>query len=221
MADAFDQLPLETSKAFTAFTIYLLMGPQERSMEKVGAKLGVTRQAVEKWSERFAWVERARAYDLHMARVEQELRELQIRSKAVEWGKRQAKLKELEWEVGLLALERVREWLRKPIDKMNARDAAYLLDIASKVARLASGMATEHAEHTGEGGGPIKIDLGPMLKKVYGNIIDVNGGTEPPPNLLADGVRDGLPSGADGELCASGDNPAAAPTDGERGSASL
>lgn len=221
MAQAWEQQIGESSAAYSAFMVYVMLGAHHRSLDLAAEKVGKGARQMQKWSKGFAWVERAGAWDRHVMALEREMQEVQIRQRAVEWGKRQQELKEAEWEVATGMIERLKEWLRLPLTKMNARDAAYMLDIASKVARLASGMATEHAEHTGEGGGPIKIDLGPMLRKVYGNIIDVPGGGAVAANLLEGGSATGMRSGTDGQLCAGGDHPAAAAIDGERGSASV
>jgi len=45
---------------------------------------------------------------------------------------------------------------------------ARLLELASRLGRLASGMATDKTEVTGEDGGPIKVELEAALKKIYG-----------------------------------------------------
>jgi hypothetical protein len=47
-------------------------------------------------------------------------------------------------------------------------DVARLLDLASKLGRLASGMATDKTEITGDGGGPVRVEFEMALKKIYG-----------------------------------------------------
>ena len=49
-------------------------------------------------------------------------------------------------------------------------DVARALDLASKLGRLASGMATDHTELTGQDGGPIQIELSAALNKIYGPV---------------------------------------------------
>jgi len=56
----------------------------------------------------------------------------------------------------------------RPIKYANLADLSRLLEIASKLGRLATGMPTEHQEHTGPDGGPIQIELSAALNKVYG-----------------------------------------------------
>jgi hypothetical protein len=49
----------ESAKAWHAFTLYLAQGPK-RSRAKVGRELGVSRQNIDKWADRFHWSERVR-----------------------------------------------------------------------------------------------------------------------------------------------------------------
>src|SRR5262245_48492622 len=50
----------ETAKAFHALQIYRDLGPK-RSLAKVGKKLGVSRQLLERWSKQHSWQKRIRA----------------------------------------------------------------------------------------------------------------------------------------------------------------
>lgn len=54
-----NRLPNETSKAFSAFQLYL----ETRSCQKVADRLSITRQAVQKWYSKFDWKNRSIAYD--------------------------------------------------------------------------------------------------------------------------------------------------------------
>src|SRR5512133_374622 len=58
----------EGTKPFRAFTVYLAMGA-DRSLVKVGQKLGVSKTIIERYSSRFGWMERARAYDAHLSEL--------------------------------------------------------------------------------------------------------------------------------------------------------
>ena len=53
----------ESSKAFNAFSMYLQMNPDIRSMQSVADTLKVSLQAISRWSRPFNWVERTAAYD--------------------------------------------------------------------------------------------------------------------------------------------------------------
>ena len=59
----------ETPQAFEAFSIYRDMG-SSRSTAKVGRKLGKSKNLMDRWSSRWEWVERARAYDNDLERQE-------------------------------------------------------------------------------------------------------------------------------------------------------
>jgi hypothetical protein len=50
----------------------------------------------------------------------------------------------------------------------NLSDIARIVEVASKMGRLASGMATDKTEVTGDDGGAIKVEFALALKKVYG-----------------------------------------------------
>ena len=52
-------------------------------------------------------------------------------------------------------------------------DVARALELASKLGRLASGLATDKTEVTGEDGGPIRVEFEAALRKVYGPVVDV------------------------------------------------
>ena len=95
----------------------------------------------------------------------------------------------------------------------NLADIARMLEVASKLGRLASGMATDKTELTGEDGGPIRVELSAALEKVYGAVVDVEstvpadspqGGEGEGPALLAAAKGEGgdtspLPSPQGGE----------------------
>src|SRR5262249_46968089 len=104
MALAFEQQPKESEKAFAAFSLYLSMGA-ERSLAKVGRKLGKSKVMMERWSRRFEWLERVDAYAAHMALVEREAAEAIMRAKGVDWARRYQELREAEWQARKELLE--------------------------------------------------------------------------------------------------------------------
>lgn len=67
-----DKLPQETAKAYAAFQIYLSLSVfgqdgERRSLENTAKKLGLrSTTSVERWSAKYDWVERAKAYDAYM-----------------------------------------------------------------------------------------------------------------------------------------------------------
>lgn len=62
-----EQQPGESAKAFEAFAVYRDMGV-ERSVRKVTQRLNKSLTLIGKWSSRYNWPERARAYDRDLDR---------------------------------------------------------------------------------------------------------------------------------------------------------
>ncbi len=171
MAQLFEQQPKESAKAFAAFSAYLSMGP-ERSFEAVAQKLTKSSRLLKRWSRRFDWPGRVRAHADRLATVEREAAEALARGKAAEWLKRQQALRETEWEMH----EKCIGAAKKAFDAFMSREKVYanladisrMLEVASRLGRLASGLATDKTEVTGEDGGAIRVEFEAALKKVYG-----------------------------------------------------
>jgi hypothetical protein len=167
----FEQQPGETAKAFEAFSVYLSLGPK-RSMAEVGRKLNKCDGLIERWSSLWKWKDRLLAYSTHLSALERQAMEAEARVSASEWRKRQAELRQTEWDLHRRCIEAVRQGLEAYMAKKtvyaNLCDIARLLELASKLGRLASGMATDKTEVTGEDGGPIRIELSAALNKIYG-----------------------------------------------------
>lgn len=100
-----------------------------------------------------------------------------MRAKSAEWLNRQTEVREREWrlhEKCIAAAERALDaFMAKSSVYANLGDISRILEVASKLGRLASGMATDRTEITGEGGGPIQIELTAALNKIYGPAVDV------------------------------------------------
>ena len=167
----FERLPLETDKAYAAFTVYLNLGAQ-RSTQAVANKLGKCAQLIRRWSSQWRWSERVAAHGAHLATIERETAEVLARSKAVGWVKRQQELRETEWQVHLECVAAARRGLEsfmaRPKAYATLAEIARLLELASKLGRLASGLPTDHTELTGEDGGPLRVELTAALNKIYG-----------------------------------------------------
>jgi hypothetical protein len=170
MALAFEQKPKESAKAFAAFSVYLSMGP-ERSLAAVGKRLGKSAGLIERWSGKFDWPGRVQAHASHMAVVEREASEAMVRSKSAEWLKRAEQVREREWQMHERCIAVAEKALKAFMDRekvyANLADISRILEVASKLGRLAAGMATEKTEVTGEDGGPIRVEFEAMLKKIY------------------------------------------------------
>jgi hypothetical protein len=171
----FERQPKESEKAFAAFGVYLGLGPQ-RSLEAAGKRLGKSTALLERWSSKYDWPSRVRAHSAHMAVIERKAAEALARVKGVDWVIRQSEQREEEWKVRCELLETAREalkrWKDRPDRCGSLEGIARLLELASKLGRLASGMATDKTEVTGEDGGPIRVELELALKKVYGGAVE-------------------------------------------------
>ena len=171
MALAFEQQPKESDKAFTAFATYLGLGP-ERSLNLAAKKLGKSKRLMEKWSKRFDWAARVQAHGAHLALVERETAEVLARAKGVDWVKRQEEQRAEEWqsrcELIETAREALRRWRAKPERCGSLEGIARLLELASKLGRLSSGMATDKTEVKAEVDGVVRIEIEAALDKIYG-----------------------------------------------------
>ena len=177
----FEQQPRESDKAFAAFSLYLNMGP-ERSTKTVGKQLGKSAGLIERWCTKYDWPARVQAHGAHLALVERQATEAALRSKAAEWLTRQSEHRDEEWRVRGELLEAGREALRRW--RANAsrcgslEGIARMLELASKLGRLASGMPTDHTEVTGEVTLSVDLEWEVALKKVYGRP------AQPPPRVI-------------------------------------
>jgi hypothetical protein len=139
------QLDHETTEAFQAFTIYRDQGQQrslrlacqeyyrlEQPPERMGEGSGKLRQ-IETWSAKYDWRERAGAYTRHLDRIARVQRVEELRQ-----------MNERHAAVANLAMAKAAERLRGvDASQLTIRDATVLMDMASKLERLARGGATE------------------------------------------------------------------------------
>jgi hypothetical protein len=200
MAQPFDQRAKESAKAFAAFSIYLALG-SERSLEIVRQKCGKSSRLIQRWSSRWNWGERVRAYEENLAAIEQKATEALATERAAERLKRQGEQLDEEWrnrnEAIELARAAIARWKANEKRCGSLEGIARLLDLASKLGRLACGLATDKTEITGEDGGPIRLELEAALKKVYGDIVDIEAAALPPgdSNALPEQRATSLPDG--------------------------
>ena len=175
----FEQQAKESDKAFAAFALYLSMG-SERSLEAVRKKCGKSARLIERWSSRWRWTERVTAHASHLATVEREATEALARGKSAQWLKRQEEHRDEEWALRGELIAAGRKVLKRFTEDGRGAtlgDVARALDLASRLGRLASGMATDKTEITGEDGGPIRVELSAALNKIYGQ-------AEPAPHVV-------------------------------------
>ncbi len=176
----FEQQPRESNKAFAAFSLYLSLGP-ERSTAAVAKKLARSEQLVRRWSAKFGWTDRVAAHGAHLAVVEREAVEAVARGKAAEWGKREQQLRETEWTMHERAIAAAKRGLDAYMEKdkvyANLADIARMLEIASKLGRLATGLGD--GERRKDDDVPaVRVEVTVALEKIYGEplpgeIVDV------------------------------------------------
>src|SRR5437899_11020667 len=139
----FEQQVKESAKAFAAFSVYLGMGP-ERSLEAVAQKVTKSSRLLKRWSRKFDWPGRVRAYADRLAAVEREATEALAREKAAEWLKRQQTLRETEWEMQEKCIAAAKRGLAAFMDRekiyVNLADIARIVEVGSRMGRLASGL---------------------------------------------------------------------------------
>jgi len=210
MALAFEQQAKESDKAFTAFAMYLSLGPA-RSLAATAKKLGKSCRLMEKWSKRFGWPARVQAQAAYFATVEREATEALARGKSAEWLKRQQEVREREWEMHEKCIAAAKRGLAAFMERekvyANLCDIARMLEVASRLGRLASGMATDKTEVTGEDGGAIRVELTAALDKIYGAVVDVESISPVP-----EGECECLPGTRARDIPVAGELPPAPPT---------
>ena len=175
MKHAFEQRPKESARAFAAFSAYLSMGA-ERSLALVARNLGKSTGLMERWSRIHHWTERVRAHSEHLAAVEHEATEALARGKAAEWLQRTQEVRETEWEMHrkciVAAQKALNTFMEREKQYANLADISRMLEVASKLGRLASGMATEKTEMMGAVVGSISIEFKAALEKIYGDVVE-------------------------------------------------
>ena len=167
----FEQQPRESAKAFAAFSLYLNLGP-ERSTAAVASKLAKSEQLIRRWSAKFGWTDRVAAYAAHLAVVEREAIEATVRGRAAIWERREQALKETEWamhERAIAAAKRgLDEYMKREKVYANLADIARMLEIASKLGRLATGLGTDGERRKGDDLPAVRVEVTVALEKIYG-----------------------------------------------------
>jgi hypothetical protein len=176
----FEQQPNESAKAFAAFSLYLSMGAQ-RSLREVARKLGKSLTVVGRWSSKYDWPARVTAHAGHLAVVEREAIEAVARSNAAVWETRTQKLKETEWEMHEAAIAAAKRGLAAYMERekvyANLADIARMLEIASKLGRLATGLGDADGRKADDLPA-MRVEVTVALEKIYGEplpgeIVDV------------------------------------------------
>lgn len=182
----FERLPKESAKAFAAFSFYLNMGPQ-RSAREVGERLGKSETLISRWSTKFDWAGRIMAHGAYVAEVQREALAVEARAKAVEWSTREQKLMETEWVYHERAIAAAKKALDAFMEKekvfANLSDIARMLEIASKLGRLATGLNTD-GERNRTNTTTVNVEVNLALQKVYGEPLPWENAEVVPPGQL-------------------------------------
>jgi hypothetical protein len=167
----FEQQPRESDKAFAAFNLYLSLGP-ERSTAAVAKKLAKSEQLIRRWSAKYGWTERVAAHGAHLAIVEREAIEAVARAKGPQWEAREQQLRETEWAMHERAIEAAKrgldEYMKRDKVYANLADIARMLEIASKLGRLATGLGTDGERRKGDDLPAVRVEVTVALEKIYG-----------------------------------------------------
>jgi hypothetical protein len=168
----FEQQPKESAKAFAAFKSYLEHGP-ERSLALVADKVGKSKTMIERWSRKFDWPARVQAHAAHLADIERKTAEALAVQAGTDWAARQEQHREDEWqtrsELIALAREAIDRWKKNPARCGTLEGIARLLDLASKLGRVSSGLSLEPEEQKEEvDDGALLIQINLAIEKIYG-----------------------------------------------------
>jgi len=168
----FEQQSRESNKAFAAFKTYLELGPA-RSLATVAERVGKSKTMVERWSRRLDWPARVEAHAAHLADAERRAIEGLALDRAVEWHKVHEAVRVAEWQrhkkLIALADEMLARWEKNKAKCGTLEGIARVLELATKLGRLAAGMPTEVKEVNTTMKATIDVDWEIAIRKAYGS----------------------------------------------------
>lgn len=142
-----DAQPNEAPKMFERFRAFLALGPT-RTIKKAADSLNSPLSTIKTTSKKFGWVARAKAWDEHMARVQNKARE----SEATKAGRRAERLAQRLATVALGETQKLAELSAKSDELVvSPREVVKMSEVAFKASRLVAGKATEQVEATEAG----------------------------------------------------------------------
>lgn len=169
MSYQWEQLPREAAKPFAAFKVYLDMGA-ERTVPKVAGQLGKSGSLIRRWAVKFDWHARALAFDGEKAKIAIKAIEAEAASAAGEWKRREKQLKETEWSMHEAAIAAARRGLDSYLTRekvyANLTDIARILEVASKLGRLATGLGMGDEPRESELPA-VRVEFNLALDKIY------------------------------------------------------
>lgn len=174
----YDQQPGETAVAYEAFKIYREMG-DGRSLVAVGQKWGKSVSLITRWSKRWRWGNRIVAWNNLASREAETAVRRVMEAKAKLWAERELAIRDEEWAMREQVLAKVGQMLKLPIvrqekvteeikdpvhghtvtihktiihpSKFDFGTAFRGIELASKLGRLATGLATDRVSHDQRG----------------------------------------------------------------------
>lgn len=164
---------------------------KERTLNRVAKQTRRAASYIGQLSFTYNWTIRAKAYDKYWLDREDQARKAAIDENERQWAARTKELRETEWQMSQAMLEKVRQMLRVPLFRetieetidgidpdgriiikqviinepldWGATDIARFFEVASKMARLATGQETERKK--------LKIDVTRMSDEELDEII--------------------------------------------------
>src|ERR1019366_2755805 len=131
-----DRRPGESAKAYRAFALYPDM-QADRTFESVARELRCSGANIRRFSKRWDWAHRVRAYDIHVDRIELDA----LGGERVAMKKRMAR-QGIDMQAaaadGLAELLRLIKRKKRPL-RISASDIAKLAEVGSKLERYARG----------------------------------------------------------------------------------
>jgi hypothetical protein len=121
------RMPKEGALAYQAARQYFEMRAS-RSLAEVSRKLGKHLHHIERWSKEWSWVDRARAYDEHLDKEEQDAIDKVAREQAAKWLRRQGELAEQKFLTGEKIIDKVNKMLNFPLVSSTTKDGKTTLE---------------------------------------------------------------------------------------------
>ena len=138
-----DRRPRESARPFEAARVYFEMGPA-RSLTAVAKRLQKQVRLIERWSARWGWVQRAVAYDDHMANKVQEEIEKEAQADAAKWSRRAEEDRESDYQRAHKIEAKVDKMLEFPLSVIIREDGKTIIKPAPgwKLANIPRLLAT-------------------------------------------------------------------------------
>jgi hypothetical protein len=120
----------ERAGAFEAADIYFKLR-SARSLAAVAAKTGKGLSQIEKWSVQRNWVDRATAYDDHLAEIANRAIEKQVSETAAKWSRRAEEQAEEEYQLGKQLDSKIEKMLTLPVGTVTSKDGKTIINPAN------------------------------------------------------------------------------------------